>query len=505
MFAPKQKHPLRFCLGRLSECRRWMPVVCVSILLAKASGQDAATNTGTNQPGRQTVSTNQVSTNTAPIIPAPAELTPTNPAPIELVQTPSLPPTVIGAQNSLTDQFGVLVNPPPLVGPTSIGSPRQTTPLLGTSIFGAPLTGLSPAVTGPGIPLWGPIDIHPRLLESFTYGNGVQAQPGVSSQTAVDTVAPGFLLDLGEHWTIDYNPSFIFYSSPLFKNAVDESAVLRGFWACEDWTLSLSQGYSESTAPLVETGTQTAQEGYITAINAAHQMADNLSLDLAVNQNFRLSPGFTDLHEWTTADWLNYRPNTMFGLGLGLTLGYDDVSVGSDAPFEELQGRIKFDPGPKLSITITGGVSDRQFIDPSGPPLISPIYSASLTYQVFEPTLITLSANRSVSSSFYSGETEEATSYNVSLHQQLSPKLSLAISCGYSTMPLTSTGAANASTTSLETANNNTITSGRVSFSYLITDRASLSISYLITDNASSQAALAYSSRQFGFYFNYRY
>jgi len=485
-----------------------MPMACFFILLARAPGQDADATAGTNQPGPQTLSTNQI----VPVNPVPTDQTSTNPVPTEQLQTPYLPPSAIDAQNSLTNQFGVLVNPAPLIVPSSTGSP-QPAPLLGTTVIGGPLSGIGAPVTGPGIPLWGPIDIHPRLLYSFTYGNGVQSQPGVASDTAVNTFAPGFLLDLGQHWTIDYNPSFIFYSSSQYKNAVDESVLLRGFWAYEDWTLNLAQGYSDSTAPLVETGVQTAQEAYTTAISAAHQMSDNLSLDLSVNQNFRFSPGFTDLHEWTTVDWLNYRPNTVLGLGLGLTLGYDDLSVGSDTPFEQIQGRIKIDPGPKLSIVLTGGASDRQFIDPSEPPLISPIYSASLFYQIFEPTLIDLSASRTVSSSFYSDQTEQVTVYSAALHQQLSPKLSLALSATYSEIPLTSTENApmpqffvgNAPTSTLLVAQNSKVSSGRISLSYTINQHASLSIFYMISDNSSSQAAYSYWSRQVGLYLSYRY
>ena len=98
-------------------------------------------------------------------------------------------------------------------------------------------------------------------------------------------------------------------------------------------------------------------------MSASYQMGSKMSLQLGLNQNFRDAEGLTDLKEWTTQDWLNYQAGNMFGMGTGLILGYDDMNPGSSMPFEQVQGRINFHPGPKLTLTLSGGVEDRQFID----------------------------------------------------------------------------------------------------------------------------------------------
>ena len=162
---------------------------------------------------------------------------------------------------------------------------------MGTSALSGAPSPVGPVTVGPGIPLWGPIDVHPHLLYTFLYGNGIEAQPGQQSQTAINRVAPGFLLDLGKHWSIDYTPSFNFYSNPLFKDTTDEFVTLRGDWIYEDWVLGLSQSYVSSTQPLIETGAQTEQESYATALNASYQMGSKLSLQLGLNQNFRDAGG----------------------------------------------------------------------------------------------------------------------------------------------------------------------------------------------------------------------
>jgi hypothetical protein len=497
-----RRQQVSFLGGGLPELQKWIPVVCLFILLARASGQDAGTNgtnTATNQPGVKAGSTNQEPTETIEEIPAAVSVLTNQPQP--------------ESEISQTNQFGEPLYPPPQIGPAGIGTTEPTAPLMGTSVVGGPPGAISPVVTGPGISLWGPIDLHPHLLYTYTYGNGVQSTPGRASDTAINIVAPGFLMDLGLHWSIDYTPSLSFYSSSQFQDTVNQAVLLRGFWNYEDWSFNLSQGYIATTEPLVETGMQTAQEGYTTTVNATRQMGDKMSLELAVNQNFRLTPGLTDLHEWTTADWLNYQVEPVVSLGLGLTLGYDDVSSSSAMPFEDIQGRISFTPGTKLSILLAGGGEDRQFLDPDAPPLITPIFSGTVMYQICPPTMLALSASRSANASYFANQVEVSTSFSGSIRQQLSKKMSLTFSGSYSTTPSTTIAAGSLPqyyigppiAAAQQEVRNDTITSFQTSFSYLATSRITFSLYYLLSQNSSGQANFAYASHQFGFSLNYQY
>lgn len=476
--------------------------MCAFILAIKAGGQDLGTNNnnvGTNQPPVPVVPTNN---------PAPPPLEPT--------VIPLLPPAMVNqlsVQNQLTNQFGP-VAPPPLIGPATMGAPQPLTPIMGTSVFATPPGGAPAAANGPGIPVWGPIDVHPHLFYTVTYGNGLSAESGLGNEkNLINTVAPGFLLDFGTHWSIDYTPSLSFYSSPEFKNTVDESVTLRGAWSYENWTLSLSQGYIDTTEPLVETGAETEEVGYGTALNASYQMNERTSIDLGLNQNIRLAPGFTDVYTWGTSDWVNYRPNSVIGMGLGATLDYNKVEPGSDMPSEEIQGRIDYRPGPKLTIVASGGVQDMQFTGPSAPPLLTPIFSASLTYQIFQPTLLTLSGSRSANPSFYANQVETSTGLTGDLHQQLTEKLFIDFSGGYATTPYTSIEPETlpagfeepAPTTTLAQVRNDTITSFEIKLGYAVTQRLIFTVFYSVSHNASSQASFSYTSDQVGLSMNYTY
>jgi hypothetical protein len=497
VFTSKRKQLFRCCSGGARELQRRVCVVSIFVLLARAAGQDVGGNAGTNQPDAQILST--------------------NPAPIQNIETPSPTPAVINqfeAQNALTNQFGVIPSQPPLLGPATVGSAQPASPIMGTSALSGAPSPFGPVTVGPGIPLWGPIDIHPHLLYTFLYGNGIEAQPGHQSKTVINTVAPGFLLDLGTHWSIDYTPSFSFYSNPAFKNTTDEFVTLRGDWTYEDWVLGLSQSYVQTTQPLIETGTQTEEEAYATMLNASYQMGSKLSLQLGLNQNFRDAggKGLSDVKEWTTQDWLNYQAGNMFGMGIGLIFGYDNVDPGSAMPFEQIQGRINFHPGPKLTLTLSGGVEDRQFVDPSAPPLITPIFTGALLYSN-QLTTISLNASRAVTPSLYSDQIEVITACSGSIRQELSRKFSVEANAGYTTEPLTSIvpgplpqyfiGAPPQGT--LQEVRNESVTSYRISLSYAVVERATLSVFYTLSDSSSGQAGFAYWSHQIGLSLNYRY
>jgi hypothetical protein len=63
----------------------------------------------------------------------------------------------------------------------------------------------------------GPITLHPHLDYQLSYGNGLQSSPGQPHNTIANQVSPGILFDLGEHWTLDYTPTLIYYSSSSFQ------------------------------------------------------------------------------------------------------------------------------------------------------------------------------------------------------------------------------------------------------------------------------------------------
>ncbi len=355
--------------------------------------------------------------------------------------------------------------------------------------------------------------VYPHLRYSFLYGNGIEAEPGKNLTTAVNTISPGVLLTLGSHWTLDYTPTETIYSNPAFRNTTGESVGFYGGVSQGDWSVRLSQTYIDTTQPLIETGNQEEQVVYATSIAAERQLNAKMSLQLGLNQNFSFATGFANLHEWSTSDWLNYQIEPQVLVALGVTGGYDELSIGSDMPFEEALGRVVFQPDTKLNVTLVGGVEDRQFIHPSAPSLVGPVFTALGHYQILEGTALSVSASRTVTPSFYGNEVNTVTSVTGGIHQHIVGNLNFDITGGYTTEPFTSIVAGPLPEfflgppprTALVVTRTDTTTYAQFRLSMQFRTRLTGSVFYMVSDYSSSQANFNYSGNQVGLELIYRY
>lgn len=406
--------------------------------------------------------------------------------------------------NEIPAVLSVTNQPEPLLE-TEVQPPPP--PLAGTSQLapGPLLTPVAPTEMGP-LHL-GRIDFRPHLAYQVSYGNGLQSAPGQQSDTLINTISPGVLIRLGSHWTLDYTPSIRLYSDSRFKDGTDHAVSFAGSTSYNDWTLGLSQSYASTSQPLIETGAQTDQEAYNTALTASHQLGSQMSMDLAVNQSFRFidqavaSEALSNVREWSTTDWINYQfaPRLTVGIGAGFT--YDNMAEGPDMTSEQLQGRVTWKVRDKLSFLLTGGLNDEQFLNSASSDLLTPIFSLAATYQLFDATTLSLSGSRSVTPSYFQNQSTEVTSINAGLRQRLLGKLFLGLAGSYGTTTYHGT-------TSGPTAagiGNYDITSFNASLSTVLRKRVTASAFYQLSYNSSGSALYNYTIRQAGLSLAYQF
>ncbi|MDD5141459.1 MAG: outer membrane beta-barrel protein [Verrucomicrobiales bacterium] len=345
---------------------------------------------------------------------------------------------------------------------------------------------------------WGPVALHPHASYQFTYGTGIRSgtnQP--PSDMIVQTFAPGVLFVMGTHWTLDYTPTFTFYSDNSFDDTVGHSVTLTGGTIYEDWTLGLSQNFTYSSLPQAQTGTQTEQQTYSTALTASRPLSSKISVDFGVNQNLNFPTGFQSSKEWSTMDWLNYQfwPRLVIGVGAGA--GY--IATTPNTLFEQLQGRANWRATDKVSFGINGGAEFSQFTDGGEAPLINPIFGGSIQYQPFEQTKLSLNASREVNTSYYQNQITEVTSLNGGVRQRLFQKFYLNVSGGYTwTTYVSAVSGASANSSSDYYSIN-------VQLSTSILKRGSVAVFYNYSQNTTDQPGLAYSSNQVGFNLGYSF
>jgi hypothetical protein len=312
-----------------------------------------------------------------------------------------------------------------------------------------------------------------------------------------------------------------FYSDKNLNDSVSHSVSLSGGVTYNDWVFSLTQGFSASSDPTIQTGAQTDQKSYSTSFSASYSFNDRVSLDSSFSQSIgevggnslsltNVSQNFTNLNggsrNWSISESLNYKFFPRLNAGVTAGFGYVDVDSGSDQINESLSGDVNWRATDKTSFVLNAGVSDSRSFAAGGGDIISPTFGASIQYQLFEPTQISLSASRGITTSYFQNQDSESTSLSVGLSQRLLQKYHLSLSGGYSTtdyIQFVPTGGASSSGTSTVRSDDSYSLSASLSRSFL--KRGTISVSYSYSANRSSATGFTYASDQIGVQIGYSY
>ncbi len=346
---------------------------------------------------------------------------------------------------------------------------------------------------------WGPIRGHLSLNYRWSYGDGIQSRPGQTSKSAINEFTPGLAFDIGNHWRLTYSSTLLGYSSASFQNSVGQSVSLSGGTTYQDWSLGLSQGYSSSSQLLVETGTQTEVESFSTGLSAAYQINQKTSLQMGVSQAIQSAQKFTSSSQWSTMEWLDYQFAPRFSGALGLGGGYVNVSAGADNAFEQLQARMNWKLGEKLTVSLNGGVEYRQFLGSDAAALVSPLYGLSVSYLLAETTTLGMGVQHAVTTSLFQSQVIESTSVTATVRQRLFKKLSLEVSGGFGT----SSFGATTSGLLVNREDNLTQFSARLSAPFL--KRGTAGIFYRSNENGANQSGFSLSTTQVGVELGYSF
>ncbi|HEY1793814.1 MAG TPA: outer membrane beta-barrel protein [Opitutaceae bacterium] len=345
----------------------------------------------------------------------------------------------------------------------------------------------------------GPFKFLPHLLYRFLYGNGIQPQPGFQATTGVSTFAPGILVDMGTHWTLDYTPTWNWYSNHVFTDSVDQEAALNGGAQLSDWVLQAGQSFTTSHNPLVETGMQTEEKDYLTTFDAQHQVAPGLLLDLGLDQDVRLAAGFPTSRAWDNADWLRYRVAPKVVVSAGAGAGYVTVSEGPDQYYFTPEAQVSVEATDKTSFDATVGYQSRTFIEEPRLRHDSPVFQADIVNRPTETTKITLSGSKQVAVSYFVDETTQTTQWDFKVDQRFLQHLFLTADLGEEYVDYLST------LTQSDTVRDDHDLLLNVRLGTTFLGRGSFALLYARSHNDSSLAGYSFTSNQVGFEVSYKY
>ncbi|HTY88534.1 MAG TPA: hypothetical protein VMB80_13790 [Candidatus Acidoferrum sp.] len=346
---------------------------------------------------------------------------------------------------------------------------------------------------------WGAFTLRPHPYYQFLYADGIQANTNQVANTAIQTIAPGALLEMGQHWTLDYTPTFSIYSNRQFSDAFGQTARLVGGTIYNDWVLGLTQGYSETDTASATTGTQTREQTFATSLGGSYTVNSKMSMDLGADQRIVSADQFSSYREWSTMDWFNYQFLPRLNTAVGVGGGYDDNQSGPDATFEQAQGRFNWRASNRISFQIHGGVEIRQFLSGSGNDLVNPIFDATIQYQPLELTRISVTGQRTVSASYLQSQVTETIEVSVDVNQRLLRQYFLDLNGGYQNVKYVSS----VSTSTPSRRDDYYFLNVQLGRTFL--RRGTIAILYRFSQDNSSEAGYNFTTHQVGFQIGYSY
>jgi hypothetical protein len=366
---------------------------------------------------------------------------------------------------------------------------------------------------------WGPFELRPFGIYRFTYGNGLNVSPGNPVTTALHEFTPGAVLQ-SRHLSFRYAPTLNFYSSDDFDDGVDHSASASANFGVDAWFFTLGYGFSKTSSILIETGGQTPRESHSTVLAAHYQYSEKTSFDFSLNQSIQEAESLNSSKSWSTMNWVNHHWTDKTLVGFGLGGGYTKQDFGSDMTHEQLQGRIGWHPGTKLSINLNGGLEFRQFGDSGIEEDLYPVFGASIFYtpwgyqrkprrgpldeEVVSTTTFSLTANHSVGASLLAAQATETSRISAGVRQRFLEVLHLDLFAGLTIQDYQNV-AVQGQETSLETSRSDDILSFSATLGCGVFKKGDISIFYQHSQNESSAEGLSYDSDQIGLQVSYRY
>ncbi len=356
---------------------------------------------------------------------------------------------------------------------------------------------------------WGELTLRPELVYRFIAGDGIPVSTNRSYSTVIQEFSPGLILGFGPSWDLQYTPTERLYSNHNFVDGLDHYVDLRGNVTNQATTLSLSQKYTHSLSPLLETGAQTETDTYDTELGAVHLLNGEWSLEAGLSQNFRYPARYQGYRDWSTLDWLAYQVTPRLNLAMGLGVGYTAVIDSVDSIYEQAQGRMNLRLTERLSLGLNGGAQERQLLSNGGGNLFNPIYGASILFAPGHDTVISLGVSQVTTVSYVPGNLTETTSLELSLKQQIFERVSLLLEGGYrqnsyvNELRFAIAGGGIVDFGSVVRKDDTYSISTRLVYSF--STRGTLAFLYRYRMNDSSQQGYAVTSNQVGIELGYHY
>ena len=384
-------------------------------------------------------------------------------------------------------------------------TPLSTTPAIAeqqaatASPTGATTSGISAPASSNRELRWGAVNFRPHVSYRYLYGNGIQASPGNTKKTEVQSFSPGLFAELGARWTVDYTPTWTYYSSSAFRDTVGQAAQINWATKYNVWTLSAGQNFSVSDSPHVETGRQTKKSNYTTNFNALIDFNSRYALETVLTQNLNFAEGYSNIRTWSVRDMLHRRISTRLDTALGVEYSYTAIDRTPDMASLQFLGNLTWRPIDQLNMSLMAGLENREIYAKPTTSRQNPVYSASIQFIPVATTQLGITASRSTSASFLDARLIESTSYGLTFNQRFLKHLQSSAALSHQESNYRAIG------TSTIGSRNDKIDSFNLGLSTTFLTRLRTGLTYQYNRNSSNIPGFGFSSSQIGLEIGYSF
>jgi len=296
---------------------------------------------------------------------------------------------------------------------------------------------------------YGSVDAHLSLFTGAMYDDNIHTTEFDEESDYILSISPRLSLGMGDYrvregslLTLEYTPSFVFYTQNSDLDSVSHAASAAGQITTGPWQFNLSQGYLHLFDTELDVGTLVGRDIYTTLGSVQYEISPKTSLEFNGRQSIN---DFKDdvngdspnsYNEWMIEAFADYLYTPKVRIGLGLSTGWFDNRASVNSTYQQLLARVSYAVTEKVDLTARAGGQLQEFEEVQGTSQdnrINGIFSVGVGYRPVEKTALSLSAYRSDHSSvslYNQGYT--TTGLDVTLRQALTDRLSAGISGGYS-------------------------------------------------------------------------
>lgn len=247
---------------------------------------------------------------------------------------------------------------------------------------------------------YGPFDVRYSLRGAAMYDDNIFISPDKEDDLIL-SLTPGVLVGLGDYVTkeanllsIEYTPSFIW-----FTDNSDQSSVDHELWANGQWkpggplTLGLRQGFQDISGAVVDVGDRVDRRIFTTDILARYELSPKTDLELEGRQTITDYDRFLDYNEWFIRGWADYKITPLVKLGAGLSAGWVDVSESVNQTYQQALVRASYAVSELIDLRASAGGERRDFQGPEDSRMDA-IFSLGGTYRPRLSTTINIDGYR---------------------------------------------------------------------------------------------------------------